>query len=88
MLRYKEKKFGEGSKEYLKSKENLALTFFELKRYREGLDNLCFCLRKYKELLVNDSREGSKATYTEFLKQFTSKMRELCKTESSLDDLK
>lgn len=79
VVEYKEKKFGVGSKEQLKSKTNLAFVLFELKRYKEGVDCLRFCLEKYKLLLKSDSRESNKAMYAEFMKSFTSKMRELCK---------
>lgn len=79
VLEYKEKKFGLGSKEQLKSKTNLASILFELKRYRESLVCLRFCLDKYRLLLLSDSRESNKAIYGEFLKLFTSYMRELCK---------
>ena len=48
ILKYKEKKFGVGSKEQLKSKTNLAFVLFELRRYMEGIDYLRFCLGKYQ----------------------------------------
>lgn len=79
VLRYKEKKFGVGSKGQLKTKTNLALVLFELKRYKDGLENLYFCLGKYKTLVERDKSESNNTIYAEFIRQFTTKMRELCK---------
>jgi tetratricopeptide (TPR) repeat protein len=48
VLKFKERKFGIGSREALMTKANLAFAFFEGKRYEQSLECFHYCLEKWK----------------------------------------
>jgi tetratricopeptide (TPR) repeat protein len=74
VFKFKERRYGVGSREAIRTKGNLCLVLLAAKRYKEGLENCHYCLEK-----LHTQSEGD--DLAKFTKQFTQQMNELCRSD-------